>query len=91
MKMHGTIVQNLESAVASITRFRGRSVYTETLTHWNALLEYARLIRADWNETHAVSLDPLIGRLEAELERRIAEPPMPDRPDAVQARSPDGQ
>jgi hypothetical protein len=80
MKMHGTIVQNLESAVASITRFRGRFVYTETLAHWNALLDPARLIRADVNETRATSLDPLIGRLEAELQRRAAEPPMLDRP-----------
>jgi hypothetical protein len=31
----------VESAVVSATRFRGRSVYAETLEHWNALLERA--------------------------------------------------
>jgi hypothetical protein len=75
MLIHGTIIQNLESAIASATRLRGRPVYGETLAHWNAVLELARNIGSDRDETSGASYDLLVARLDAELQRRIAELP----------------
>lgn len=41
MKLHGTMIENLRSAVASAERLRGRPVYSDTIQFWRALLDEA--------------------------------------------------
>ena len=42
MVLHGTLIDNLEAALKSARRYRGKSVYSDTINHWNALLEHSR-------------------------------------------------
>ena len=41
MKLHGSLQANLEGALLSATRFRGRVVYPDTIAHWSDLLAQA--------------------------------------------------
>lgn len=69
MELHGKLVSNLESAVDSARRHRGRPVYPDTLQYWANLLEYAReVIRL------AIDADaPAVRRLADSLEALLAE------------------
>jgi hypothetical protein len=40
--LHGSLVENLEAAVDSAQRLRGRRIYPQTLQFWSDLLEVAR-------------------------------------------------
>lgn len=72
MNLHGTLLANLQSALDSARRYRGKPLYRDTLSYWVDLLGHAR---------HAVDADPdaeavrrLIGLLEIELAERAALP-----------------
>lgn len=41
MKLHGSLQANLEGAILSARRLRGRVVYSDTLAHWSDLLAHA--------------------------------------------------
>ena len=42
MKLHGTMLNNLASAVRSARRLKGQPVHPDTLGHWTDLLGHAR-------------------------------------------------
>ena len=68
MKLHGTLVENLESALQSARRHRGKPLYADTLTYWIDLLEHSR---ASVDVTpHADTVRRLIEALETELADR---------------------
>ena len=67
MNIHGTIITNLQGAITSATRLRGKPVYRDTLLHWQGVLEEARSARASIDETDYPSLDSLVARLMGEI------------------------
>jgi len=69
MELHGSIVQNLASAVQSARRLRGHPVHSDTLDHWSDLLAHARQALADGSTEE---IQPLIVELENELADRTA-------------------
>ena len=68
MKLHGSLVYNLELALLSARRFREKKVYADTLEHWSGLVDYAhlQLDRGDMPDMVAV------GRIADELADEIA-------------------
>lgn len=66
MELHGTILNNLASAVQSARRLRGHPVHPDTLGHWTELLHQAR------RELAGNSTDPILP-LVLELEEELAE------------------
>ena len=69
MKLHGSVANNLSSAVQSARRLRGHVVHEDTLAHWRDLLEHARTELANGSSE---PLEPLILELTDELADRIA-------------------
>jgi hypothetical protein len=69
MELHGSIVNNLTSAVQSARRLKGHPVHADTLGHWKNLVDHAR------RELARGSTEPiqtLIVELENELANRAA-------------------
>jgi hypothetical protein len=66
MELHGTILNNLTSAVQSARRLKGHPVHQDTLSHWAQLLTHAR------REVAAGSPEPIIPLI-LELEKEIAD------------------
>ena len=66
MELHGTILNNLASAVLSARRLRNHPIHSDTLSHWTKLLHHARRGLA------AEPAEPLLRRI-LELEKEIAE------------------
>jgi hypothetical protein len=66
MELHGTILNNLASAVQSARRLRGHPVHEDTLGHWADLLHHAR------RELAAGTAEPILPLI-LELEKEIAE------------------
>jgi len=66
MELHGTIANNLTSAVQSARRLRHHPVHADTLGHWADLLDHAR------RELSAGSNEP-IQALILELENEMAD------------------
>jgi hypothetical protein len=69
MELHGSIANNLTSAVQSARRLRGHPVHADTLDHWRDLLNHARQELAN-GSTEPVQA--LIVELENELADRAA-------------------
>lgn len=67
MELHGTILNNLTSAVQSARRLRGHPVHADTLDHWAQLLNHARRAVAAGASEQIV---PLILELEKEIADR---------------------
>jgi hypothetical protein len=59
MKLHGSISDNLASALRSVRRLRGHAVHADTIGHWTDLLHHARrqLSREPDADLQAVMLD----------------------------------
>ena len=70
MNLHGSIIENIEYAVASARRLRGHPVYRDTLTYWAELLQEARRARKDLTPANLVLLEAAVKYLEAELAER---------------------
>ena len=68
MEIHGSITNNLTSAVQSARRLRGHPVHVDTLDHWKDLLNHAR------QELANGSTEP-IHDLIVELENQLADRP----------------
>jgi len=68
MNLHGTLVANLQSALDSARRYRGKPLYSDTLSYWIDLLGHARHALASEPEVEAARR--LIGLLEIELAER---------------------
>jgi len=69
MELHGSIVNNLTSAVQSARRLSGHPVHADTLGHWADLLHHARRELADGSTE---PIQALILELEKELADRTA-------------------
>jgi hypothetical protein len=69
MELHGTITNNLASALQSARRFRGHPVHADTLGHWTDLLHHARRELAEGSTDPIL---PLVLELEKELADRTA-------------------
>jgi hypothetical protein len=65
--LHGSIKNNLASAVQSARRLRGHPVHSDTLDHWRNLLEHARRQLASGS---AEPIQLLVAELENELASR---------------------
>ena len=70
MKLHGSIIENLENAIASARRLRERPIYADTLVYWNQLLQKARRARAGMRSEHLRPVEAAIAQLETELANR---------------------
>jgi hypothetical protein len=70
MELHGTILENLQNALASARRLRGHPVYKDTLLFWAELLTAARQERARATPAEAVRIEALVAHLESELAER---------------------
>ncbi|MDO6415460.1 hypothetical protein Q4F19_13790 [Sphingomonas sp. BIUV-7] len=70
MKLHGSLQTNLESAILSSRRLRGRVVYSDTLIHWSDLLAHAWWEIGNTPAPAAFILTQLAKDLEAELGMR---------------------
>jgi hypothetical protein len=66
MEIHGSITNNLTSAVQSARRLRGHPVHADTLDHWRDILDHAR------QELAKGSTEP-IEALVVELENELAD------------------
>jgi hypothetical protein len=69
MEIHGSIANNLGSAVKSARRLKGHPVHADTVEHWRELLDHAR---RDITTDSLESLRELILELENELADRKA-------------------
>jgi hypothetical protein len=67
MQLGGSILDNLDRAVASARRLRGHPVYKDTLVYWGELLQEARRVRLGPAFAHREQIDTLIVQLEGEL------------------------
>jgi hypothetical protein len=70
MKLDGGIVPNLEAALASARRFRGRPVYPDTIRHWTEVLGQARYLLEMGNIPEMGTILRLSDELETELKLR---------------------
>lgn len=69
MELHGSIVNNLTSAIQSARRLRDHPVHSDTLDHWSNLLAHARQALAKGSME---PIEALIVELENELADRLA-------------------
>jgi hypothetical protein len=70
MVLHGSLVDNLDSALQSARRHRNKALYADTIDYWNALLGHSRgLLDVTPN---ADTARRLIACLEVELADRAA-------------------
>lgn len=70
MKLDGSIIQNLVSAVKSAERLRGHPVHEDTLVFWQALLTHSRAAKRSQPVTDMATIETLIARLQSELAAR---------------------
>jgi hypothetical protein len=68
MKLHGTIADNLQAALASAKRLRGHPVHNDTLTFWRNLVAKAHSEMPQ--QARAAEVETLIATLEGELAAR---------------------
>jgi hypothetical protein len=69
MRLHGTIEDNLASALRSARRLSKQPVHGDTLKHWQDLLGHARQAIAT-GRGEAASIEPLAVQLETEIANR---------------------
>jgi hypothetical protein len=66
MELHGSLANNLTSALQSAGRLKDHPVHTDTLAHWSALLRHTRRELAGGSE------EPIL-TLVVELEKELAD------------------
>jgi hypothetical protein len=70
LEIEGTLNANLEAAVASAQRLRGRNVYKETLEYWEQLLALARHSKNRLTGAEVAAAELLIAKLDFEVMMR---------------------
>jgi hypothetical protein len=70
MKLHGSLIDNLDSAIASARRLREHPVYKDTLSYWAELVQEARRARQDPACSQPDQLEAAVVKLEIELAER---------------------
>jgi hypothetical protein len=66
--MAGTLLQNLQAALASAKRLRGQPVHRDTIDFWRQLLHHAEAVE----QVYPASDAPMVTRLIAELQQELA-------------------
>ncbi|MBV9840967.1 MAG: hypothetical protein JOY99_05440 [Sphingomonadaceae bacterium] len=77
MKLDGSIVSNLQAALASARRFRDKPVYPDTLNHWRNVLSHAHYLLGKGQIGEINAIRNLSSALGAELEQRKLDPDKP--------------
>jgi hypothetical protein len=70
MELHGTIEQNVISALRSAKRLRGQSVHRETVEHWEHVLARAEFDLSSRPSSEQRDLGGLVSELRMELASR---------------------
>jgi hypothetical protein len=83
MELYGTLTDNLEAALLSVTRLRGQKVYPETISYWHELLDYARIESPSLRGRERSLSERLADQLERALSMR-GDGFRPYRPEVVQ-------
>ena len=65
MKLHGSLINNLQAALASAKRLRGHPVHRDTITFWRDLLALARSEMPE--QTSRAQVENLVAALEGEI------------------------
>src|SRR4028118_2271951 len=74
LRLHGSLLSNLQAAVTSAERLRSSKIYSETLSFWSQLLSLALDEKSKVPAAELGRVEHLIERLEAEVLMRMAEP-----------------
>lgn len=80
MKLDGSILENLEGALASARRLRGHPVYKDTLRFWGEPLQEARRARHDSPPQQKAAINAAIAKLVVKLADRSVQSPAPSSP-----------
>ena len=78
MELHGSLTDNLRSAVRSAERLRGHPIHTDTQNFWLELLSQARASLRSAEEGR--DLEQLTGRLQILLSESVRHIPAARRP-----------
>ena len=78
MELYGTVAENLQLAIRSARRFRGKAVHSDTVAYWKNLLCEARL-----NLNNGSMMPPSVEALVLALENEISERSAPDASDSA--------
>jgi hypothetical protein len=70
MELDGSLVRNLEAALASAKRLRGKRVYPDTVSYWLELVRYARGALDSRRTREMAEVRRLSEQLMAEIDRR---------------------
>jgi hypothetical protein len=70
MQLHGSVQDNLVSALRSARRLRAHPVHADTLSHWTDLLRHARRQLAEGAVPEPQPVEQLVAELETELSDR---------------------
>jgi hypothetical protein len=65
MELHGSIIENLQAALASAKRLRGHPIHKDTITFWRELIAQARAEMPQ--QTRGAEIESLVATLEGEL------------------------
>ena len=74
MELHGSLVVNLEAAILSAQRLRGRPLYPETLQFWSELLEMARRVLGTLIDSDTTWIASLSDQLDIEIQESGGNP-----------------
>ncbi|MBV9842051.1 MAG: hypothetical protein JOY99_11095 [Sphingomonadaceae bacterium] len=77
MQLDGTLLKNLEMAVAGARRWRGQPVYPDTIKHWSAVAGIARAKLEKGRVPNATAITFLADQLEDEIERQAPDTTTP--------------
>ena len=66
MRIEGSLRSNLLAAVASARRLRGQPIHSDTIQHWQQLLEYGR---RNSTQPSCEAVTDVVEELERELAR----------------------
>lgn len=72
MELHGSMVINLQAALASAQRLRERPVHRETISFWRDLIALARTNEPGQTADTSAEIEKLTAALEAELSLRTS-------------------
>jgi hypothetical protein len=67
MELHGSLINNLEAAVQSARRLRGKAVYPQTVQFWTELLVATRQALANMIDRDSLTTQLLADQLEEVL------------------------
>jgi hypothetical protein len=67
VQLHGSLVSNLEAAIDSAIRHRGKRLYPDTVQHWRGLAQYAEHVLSTGDVPDSAAIRRLAERLTAEL------------------------